>query len=145
VEVLLRENAAGKGIALSDKVSGDIAVYADENMIRSVVQNLVSNALKFTPTGGSVTITAAQSLKKPKLVEVSVSDTGVGMSKDDANKLFRIDVVHTTKGTEDETGTGLGLILCKELVEKNGGTIWVTSTEGVGTTFTFTLPLAKGV
>jgi signal transduction histidine kinase len=67
------------------------------------------------------------------------------MSETDARKLFRIDVVHTTRGTEDETGSGLGLILCKELVEKNGGTIWVNSTEGVGTTFTFTLPLAKDI
>ncbi|MCU0425298.1 MAG: PAS domain S-box protein [Candidatus Kapabacteria bacterium] len=145
VEALFRENANAKGIVLNCEVSSALAVYADENMIRSVVQNLVSNALKFTPAGGSVTISAAQSTKKPKLVEISVSDTGVGMSKEDADKLFRIDVVHTTKGTEDETGSGLGLVLCKELVEKNGGTIRVESTEGSGTTFTFTLPLAKVV
>lgn len=143
VEALLRENAHSKGIILADEIDSTLSVYVDENMIRSVLQNLVSNALKFTPAGGKVSVTATQSTKKPKFVEVSVNDTGVGMSKDDADKLFRIDVVHTTKGTEDETGTGLGLILCKELVEKNGGTIWVKSTEGAGTTFTFTLPLAK--
>jgi PAS domain S-box-containing protein len=143
VEMLLRENAHAKGILLDDAVEPEISVFVDENMIRSVVQNLVSNALKFTPAGGTVRITAAQSTSKPKFVEVSVADTGVGMSEDDANKLFRIDVVHTTKGTEDETGSGLGLILCRELVEKNGGTIWVESQLGAGTTFTFTLPLAK--
>jgi signal transduction histidine kinase len=143
VEALLRENAHSKGIILTDEIDSTMSVYVDENMIRSVLQNLVSNALKFTSAGGKVSVTASQSTKKPKFVEVSVNDTGVGMSKDDADKLFRIDVVHTTKGTEDETGTGLGLILCKELVEKNGGTIWVRSTEGAGTTFSFTLPLAK--
>lgn len=145
VESLLRENAHAKGVTLIDKISDELSVYADENMIRSVVQNLVSNALKFTPAGGTVTLSAAQSVKKPRLVDISISDTGVGMSETDARKLFRIDVVHTTRGTEDETGSGLGLILCKELVEKNGGTIWVNSTEGTGTTFTFTLPLAKDI
>ena len=145
VEALLRENAHAKGVTLNDDISDSLAVYVDENMIRSVVQNLLSNALKFTPSGGTVTLSAAQSPTKPKFVEVRVSDTGVGMSKEDAHKLFRIDVVHTTRGTEDETGSGLGLILCKELVEKNGGTIWVNSTEGVGTTFVFTLPLAKDI
>lgn len=143
IEALFRETAHTKGIKLHCDISDKLAVYADENMIRSVVQNLVSNALKFTPSGGNVTVFAAQSQKKSKFVEISVRDTGVGMSKNDADKLFRIDVVHTTKGTEDETGSGLGLILCKELVEKNGGTIRVESTPGVGTTFTFTLPLAK--
>jgi signal transduction histidine kinase len=145
VEALLHENAHAKGVALIDTISDELSVYADENMIRSVVQNLVSNALKFTPAGGTVTLSAAQSIKKPRLVDISISDTGVGMSETDARKLFRIDVVHTTRGTEDETGSGLGLILCKELVEKNGGTIWVNSTEGAGTTFTFTLPLAKDI
>ena len=145
VEALLRENAAAKSIVLRDECSQEISVFADENMMRSVVQNLVSNALKFTPVGGSVIISAQQSLKKSSLVEISVRDSGIGMSREDAAKLFRIDVVHTTKGTADETGTGLGLILCKELVEKNGGTIWVDSKEGAGTTFSFTLPLAKSL
>jgi PAS domain S-box-containing protein len=145
VEALLRENAAAKSITLRNECPEEITVFADENMMRSVVQNLVSNALKFTPVGGSVVISARQSLKKSSLVEISVRDSGIGMSREDAAKLFRIDVVHTTKGTADETGTGLGLILCKELVEKNGGTIWVESEEGSGTTFTFTLPLAKSL
>lgn len=143
VEMLMRESAAAKGITLESTVSEEIAVFADENMIRSVVQNLVSNALKFTPSGGKVSISAAQHPMNAKMIEISVRDTGVGMSKEDAQKLFRIDVVHTTKGTEDETGSGLGLILCKELVEKNKGKIRVQSEQGVGTTFTFTLPLAK--
>jgi PAS domain S-box-containing protein len=143
VEMLMRETASAKGITLENTVTPEIAVFVDENMIRSVVQNLVSNALKFTPQGGKVLIHAAQHPTNGKMVEVSVTDTGVGMSKEDAQKLFRIDVVHTTKGTEDETGSGLGLILCKELVEKNKGKIRVESTLGVGTTFAFTLPLAK--
>ncbi len=143
VEMLLRENAVSKGLTLSNDVTQDVAVFVDENMIRSVVQNLVSNALKFTPSGGKVSIEARQHPTKTKLVEVRVTDTGVGMSEEDAQKLFRIDIVHTTKGTEDETGSGLGLILCKELVEKNKGTISVESTLGAGTSFIFTLPLAK--
>jgi signal transduction histidine kinase len=143
VAMLMREGATSKEITLESTVSPEIAVFADENMIRSVIQNLVSNALKFTPAGGKVSISASQHPTNSKMIEISVRDTGVGMSKEDAQKLFRIDVVHTTKGTEDETGSGLGLILCKELVEKNKGKIRVESRQGVGTTFTFTLPLAK--
>lgn len=142
VEMLMKESATAKGITLTNAVSNDIAVFADENMIRSVIQNLVSNALKFTPIGGTVTISALPHPTNAKMVEVKVTDTGVGMSEEDAKKLFRIDVVHTTKGTEDESGSGLGLILCKELVEKNKGKIRVESILGKGTTFTFTLPLA---
>jgi PAS domain S-box-containing protein len=142
ITLLLNENAQSKGITLENAIADNVCIYADENMIRSVMQNLVSNALKFTPVGGTVRIAAAQSAAKPKFAEVSVSDTGIGMTAEDAEKLFRIDVVHTTKGTEDETGSGLGLILCHELVEKNGGTIRVQSALGKGTTFTFTVPLA---
>ncbi len=143
VEMLMREAATAKGLTLENKVLPEVAVFIDENMIRSVVQNLVSNALKFTPSGGTVSIEAVPIATNAKMIEVQVRDTGVGMSAEDAKKLFRIDVVHTTKGTEDETGSGLGLILCKELVEKNKGKIRVESVQGQGTIFAFTVPLAK--
>ncbi|MCS6809275.1 MAG: PAS domain S-box protein [Bacteroidota bacterium] len=143
IEALFRENAASKSITLVNTVPETLVVYADEYMIRSVIHNLLSNALKFTDAGGSVTVCARRSVSQPKFAEISVCDTGVGMSSNDIDKLFRLDVVHTTRGTSDETGTGLGLLLCKEFVEKHGGTIWVESSEGHGTTFTFTLPLAK--
>ncbi|TAE29546.1 MAG: PAS domain S-box protein [Candidatus Kapaibacterium sp.] len=145
VEMLMREAATAKGLVLENKVAPDVAVFIDENMIRSVVQNLVSNALKFTPSGGRVSIEVAPLADNTKMIEVRVRDTGVGMSHEDAQKLFRIDIVHTTKGTEDETGSGLGLILCKELVEKNKGKIRVESVQGQGTTFAFTVPLAKAL
>ena len=102
-------------------------LYAHKNSVNTVIRNLISNAVKFTPEEGKITVGFQPNKHE---VIVSIADTGVGMSQDVINKLFRIDSKHSTKGTANEKGTGLGLILCKEFIEKNGGRIWVTSTEG---------------
>ncbi len=134
---LLSSNAKAKSIELSSSISDTATVFADQNMLDTVIRNLVSNALKFTPTNGRVEISAK---KTDTEVEISISDTGVGISPQDIEKLFRIDMSHTTIGTNDEKGTGLGLVLCKEFVEKNGGTIWVESEVGKGSRFYIRLP-----
>jgi signal transduction histidine kinase len=131
---LLKGQAANKKITLETISKPGIIVNAHKNSINTVVRNLVSNAIKFTPEGGKVSMIAQT--EGTQLI-VSIKDTGVGMSKDVIAKLFRIDTKHTTKGTADEKGTGLGLILCKDFVEKNGGRIWVTSEPGKGSTFSF--------
>ncbi len=112
-------------------------VFADEDMVFSVVQNLFSNAIKFTRADGVI---AFRSSTKENEIEISVTDNGVGIKKEDLEKLFRIDAHLTTYGTNDEKGSGLGLILCKEMIELNGGKINVSSKPGEGTTFSFTLP-----
>ena len=136
---LFMSNAEQKQLTLTSAVPKALLVSVDYAMINTVMRNLVSNALKFTPVGGSIRI-AAQ-LAEP-LVEVAVTDTGKGMREDVIAKLFRIDTQYTTSGTDGETGTGLGLILCYDLVRKNGGALWVESEVGRGTTFRFTLPAA---
>lgn len=136
---LLQANAAQKGITLVSELLDDIQAYADHNMIGTVIRNLMSNAMKFTNQGGTIRVSAA--IREDEMVEVAVADTGIGIPEADLGKLFQIDVKYTQPGTAGETGTGLGLILCKELVEKNGGAIWVESREGEGTTFRFTIPM----
>jgi len=113
------------------------SVFADQKMLDTVIRNLLSNAIKFTPEQGMISISAKQ---KDEFVEISISDTGVGLKSEDVDKLFRIDVSQTTVGTSKEKGTGLGLILCKEFVEKNGGTIGVESEEGKGSRFYICIP-----
>ena len=134
---LFKENGEKKNILLRSDIGKGIYAFADRNMIRIVIRNLISNAIKFTKNGGQVTITASVS---PGSVHVSVSDTGIGINEDNLSHLFRIDKQKSTLGTAKEKGSGLGLILCKEFVEKNNGTITVTSTPGEGSNFTFTLP-----
>ncbi len=109
-------------------------------MVSTVIRNLLSNAIKFTPKKGTITINCEQ---RDTMALFTISDTGIGIPAKGISKLFRIDGHYTTLGTEEELGTGLGLILCKEFVEKNGGKIEVTSEEGVGTTFSFSLPVRK--
>ena len=135
---LLSGNAKAKNINLCSDIKRDYLVFADINMINSVIQNLTTNALKFTPNGGQVKISVDHA-DDNDLVEISVTDTGVGIAPEDAEKLFRIDMHHSTEGTDKEGGTGLGLILCKEMVEKNGGQIWIKSAVGEGTKISFTL------
>ncbi len=136
---LLKNSASAKLLKLQLQAEGDTRVEADKNMVLFVLRNLLANAIKFTPKNGQITI---QVVPKTHYVQISVSDTGIGMSEETQQKLFRIDVSHSQKGTDNEAGTGLGLILCKEFVEKNKGEIWVESQEGKGSTFHFTLPLA---
>ncbi len=139
--MLFGENAKAKGVILSANLSHDIFVHADENIIDTIVRNLTSNAIKFTPSNGMVTISAVV-IPDSQHVNVTVTDTGIGVSDENIKKLFRIDAHHSTIGTNEEAGTGLGLILCKEMVEKNNGKIWMESELGKGTTVKFTVPIA---
>ncbi len=141
---LLTENAAAKGVILQSQVPNGLFGRGDEYMIDTVIRNLTSNALKFTPHGGVVTIAAqADGLSAENFVEVVVSDTGVGISEENIQKLFKMEVHHSTLGTAKEQGTGLGLIICQEMVEKNGGRIWIESELGKGTAVKFTVPFDK--
>ncbi len=135
--LLLKNNAMSKNIRLIGEIEENTSVYADSDMITTVIRNLLSNSIKYTPDGGSITISADD---KGDVLEISISDTGVGIKPEDIEKLFRIDVKHSTPGTAKEQGTGLGLNLCKEFVEKNNGKIGVESTVGKGSRFYFTVP-----
>ena len=119
--------------------SKSFSVYADKNMLQTVIRNLLSNAIKFTPHFGQIFLTASV---YHEFIQVCIQDNGIGIHQDDLAKLFRIDVNHSTKGTDNEEGTGLGLILCKEFIERNGGMIWVESQAGKGSKFYFTIPAA---
>jgi signal transduction histidine kinase len=133
---LQKINANQKSITLENLIPAKTMVWADADMLSLLIRNLVSNALKFTPEGGNITI--KQTSEFP--TTIAVCDTGVGMSQEDMAKLFRLDVKFSTTGTQNEPGTGLGLILCKECVERMNGTIRVNSTLGKGSCFIFTLP-----
>ncbi len=134
---LFTSKAQQKKITVTNSIADTFAVYVDYNMVNTVIRNLISNALKFTKDGGIIKISARQHEQQ---IEIAVSDTGVGIPQEDIPKLFRIDVQYTHVGTAEEKGTGLGLVLCQELVTRNGGTIWVESEPGTGSTFRFTLP-----
>lgn len=139
--MLVEAQAARKKIRIISSCKEDCPAFGDNQMIQTVIRNLVSNAIKFTPPGGEITVSIT---KSDNHIEVSVKDTGTGIAADDIQKLFRIETKYSTRGTENETGTGLGLILCKEFIEKHGGKIWVESEEGKGSTFIFTLFLYEG-
>jgi len=128
--------AKQKVITIKKVISNDLTVFADRPMLSTVLRNLISNAIKFTGEKGKIKISAEKSGKK---VTVNVSDNGIGIEPEKLKKLFQLDVSNSTPGTNNEKGTGLGLILCKEFVEKHGGKIWVQSKPGKGTTFYFTL------
>jgi signal transduction histidine kinase len=135
---LLKAQAENKKITIVNENTESLIVHAHQNSVNTVVRNLISNAIKFTQDEGTITLKLK---RKGADVMVSVTDTGVGMSEAVVNKLFRHDAKLTTKGTANEKGTGLGLILCKEFIEKNGGRIWVKSVEGEGSVFYFLLPM----
>jgi signal transduction histidine kinase len=134
---LLQAQASNKKITLEGLFQDALTINAHRHSVNTVVRNLISNAIKFTPEGGTITLGVKPGEGQ---VTVSIKDNGVGMPPEVIQKLFRIDTKHTTKGTADEKGTGLGLILCKEFIEKNGGRIWVESEVGRGSVFSFTLP-----
>ncbi len=134
--VLLKSTAASKTIALVSNVPENTFVFADEFMITTVIRNLVYNAIKFTPKEGEIVISTHT---RDDIVEVRVSDNGVGIPRENLDKLFRTDIHLTTTGTEKESGSGLGLALCKDFIEKNGGNITIETEENKGTTFIFTL------
>ncbi|MFZ4522957.1 MAG: hybrid sensor histidine kinase/response regulator [Bacteroidales bacterium] len=136
--VILSGEATKKNIQVSSKVPSGSLVMADANMVSAIVRNLVSNAIKFTRPGGNITI---YSVLNNGYQDFTVEDNGIGIPEKEMEKLFRIDTKVYTKGTADESGTGLGLILCKEFIEKNSGSIRVESKPGQGSRFIFTLPV----
>jgi len=131
-----------KGITLINKVPEEQKVFVDGRMVNSILGNLLSNAVKFTRKEGEVTI-KSKTINNNNMLEISVADTGIGMSDSFIKKLFKIDEKVGRKGTEGEPSSGLGLLLCKEFVEKHGGKIWVESEEEKGSTFYFTLPVGR--
>lgn len=137
---LFASSAEHKQISLINQVPQGVVAYADKYMIDTVVRNLLSNALKFTDQGGVITLSVHQD---GSYVELAVSDTGTGIPQEDITQLFRFDVKYSNIGTAGEEGTGLGLVLCKDLVEKNGGELKVESEVGQGTTFTIKLPAKR--
>jgi signal transduction histidine kinase len=134
---LLNSHARDKGIAIQAEVPQDTLVYADSRMFETVLRNLVSNAVKFTPYGGKISIAA---LDLDEQVRFDIEDTGVGMDEEQVAHLFDVDRKASRPGTNNEVGTGFGLILCREFVMKNGGKLWVESAPGNGSTFSFTVP-----
>ncbi len=136
---LICSTAKSKGVKILNQVDDSLYVNADKNTVITVLRNLVSNAVKYSKSNTYVKIFSKEI---NQYVKVYVEDEGVGISQEDKGKLFRMDESYSTKGTEGESGTGLGLILCKEFVEKNGGEIFVSSEIGAGSTFSFTLKLA---
>lgn len=138
---LLRGNTIKKQINVISSVSEGIKVKADEDMLNSILQNLISNAVKFTPKGGDIYISANKltGSNKTNMIQIVIRDTGVGLNNELIRQLFK-DHVQSTPGTEKEYGSGLGLLLVKEFVEKNGGEITVKSKLNEGSTFSFTLP-----
>jgi signal transduction histidine kinase/ligand-binding sensor domain-containing protein len=137
---ILKLAAEKKHIEIVNNADQELCAVADREMISTVFRNLVNNAIKFTPPGRKIQI---NSFMNKKHVIVEVRDEGVGIAPEDKEKLFRIDDKFKTEGTQGEKGTGLGLIICKEFVEKNGGTIEVESSPGKGSTFRFTIPSEK--
>jgi signal transduction histidine kinase len=145
-----REMANRKNIELLNDIQEEIYVYGDEMMLAAIIRNLLANSLKYTLSGDQVILSARpveasgqdQERTRPSSAAIAVTDTGTGISPESLARLFRVDIPHTTPGTAQETGAGLGLIMCKEMVEYQGGRIWMESKLGQGTTVNFTMPLA---
>jgi len=147
LSTLIQENinlhklaAEKKGIILRSPGEVGIYAYGDRDMINSVIRNLMTNAVKFTDRHKEVAVNVKST---ENLVEVSVVDEGIGIPSEFIDKLFRIDEKYKAVGTAGEKGTGLGLIICREFVEKNGGEIMVSSQAGEGSIFSFTLPMSN--
>ncbi len=141
--LLLKQNAEKKDITIGSTIDTGSVALVDRHMLETVLRNLLSNAVKFTQIGGEVKIEAALSFEEDG-VEITVSDNGVGIAADEIQDLFKPGVRTATEGTGREKGTGLGLILCHDFIEKNNGSISVTSQEGTGSCFKITLPLPPG-
>jgi PAS domain S-box-containing protein len=140
---ILNESANSKKIEILNKVPKELEAFADKNTIATVLRNLLNNAIRFTNTEGLIQINARKiennNEKGKSFIEISIKDNGIGIQKENIDKLFRIESSYSTRDTKNEKGTGLGLILCKELVNKNGGEIWVESEANQGSTFSFSL------
>jgi signal transduction histidine kinase len=133
--------AQQKDITISLNADEYLIAYADKNMVSAIIRNLLSNALKFTPRGGQVSLTVTD--YKDSMIQVAIRDSGIGMSSEILKSLFSLSGTISRPGTEKEPSSGLGLVLCKEFVEKQNGKIWVESNDGAGSTFYFTLPKMK--
>jgi signal transduction histidine kinase len=130
-------SAKQKQITLNHSIAPNLNIAADIQMVRTVLRNLISNAIKYTNTGGKIAISASE---RKQYVEIAVKDNGIGISFEVRRNLFKIDGFHSKAGTNNEKGTGLGLLLCKEFIEMHGGDIRVESAQGIGSKFIFTLP-----
>jgi len=139
---LLNSAAQIKNITLNYLQIEPVSIYADANMIKTILRNLISNAIKYTNSSGKVFIYAIPSTDH---IEITVSDNGLGMSEDVKNNLFTDGEQTSLQGTTGEKGTGLGLLICKDFVEKHGGKIWAESDLGKGSTFKFTLPVLSQI
>lgn len=135
---LSKSIAKSKNISLEYSSTDHLEVFVDVNMLNTVLRNLISNAIKFTNFGGHIKVSAAL---KQNQVEITISDNGIGINKEKCAELFSITSNTTTLGTANENGSGLGLVLCKEFIQKNNGDIWVESEENKGSNFIFTLPI----
>jgi len=140
IENIFNIQVRKKNITVLNYIPDNLNVFADKNLLSTILRNLVSNAIKFTPPGGYITLSAEKSDGK---VDISVSDTGIGMTRDQINNLFHLDTHLTKIGTLNEKGTGLGLILCKEFADIHKGTIKVESEPNKGSIFTLSLPYTK--
>ncbi len=142
---LVKLQAERKKIEIQTELRIPLMVFADTNMLKTVFRNIISNAIKFTPNEGKIFISYLIFNNKlashNQFVQICIKDTGIGISTENLSKLFKIEEKITSKGTNGENGTGLGLILCKEFVNKNGGEIWVESEENNGSSFYFTIPM----
>ena len=139
--LLYHEKAKGKNVILQNNIGSEIAIYSDIAMTQTVLRNLITNAIKFTNSGGVVSLSAVEIDSR---VEIRVTDNGVGILPENLPFLFSIEKNISTPGTHKEKGTGLGLMLCKELIEKQGAKIWVESEVGKGSTFKFSFPVGEG-
>ena len=137
IRELYKETANQKQLEFIININEEILVYADKYMIDTIIRNFVSNSVKFTDPGGKIIV---KGIINGDNAEVSVTDTGIGISQENQKNLFRIDKQFRRDGTANEKGTGLGLILCEEFIEKNNGVLWVESEEGKGSRFSFTVP-----
>lgn len=135
-------SANQKQITIQNQINESETIWGDKNMIHTIIRNLLSNAVKYSPKNGKIIITAGKIFRREqKFILISVQDFGVGIPQDKIDNLFRIDKQYTTLGTEQEKGTGLGLILCQEFVEKHNGEIWVESEQNKGSKFSFIIPV----
>ncbi|HKI90384.1 MAG TPA: hybrid sensor histidine kinase/response regulator [Draconibacterium sp.] len=137
---VLKKSADNKNITIHNKIPEDVSCYADKNMISTVFRNLISNAIKFTPQGGNIEISV---LPNKEHYQFCVTDSGIGITEDEIAKIFSITEKIQRPGTANEEGTGLGLILCKEFIEKNKGKIFIESEINKGSKFYFTVPKAS--
>ncbi|MGB0430858.1 MAG: sensor histidine kinase, partial [Bacteroidia bacterium] len=136
---LIKMIAQAKNIKLENNINSNIYVLADKNMLKTVFRNLITNAIKFSNRNSKVTINAKLIENN---VEISIMDQGIGMNNNTLDNLFKVGIKTTRPGTSNEKGSGLGLILCKDFIEKNAGKIWAESEENKGSIFYFSLPLA---